>query len=61
MTLQAANTPRIVEINHDSLQLFSDSQAECRGFDSLRPLHRSKVSGPDDRLKNWLRLGEEII
>jgi hypothetical protein len=53
MTLQAANTPRIVEINHDSLQLFSDSQAECRGFDSLRPLHRSpmsrvaqKMSGP---------------
>src|SRR5262245_27589468 len=38
MTVQAVNTPRIVEINHDSLQRFSDSQAECRGFDSLRPL-----------------------
>src|SRR5262245_8129850 len=28
MTVQAVDTPRIVEINHDSLQRFSDCKAE---------------------------------
>jgi hypothetical protein len=38
MNLQSMNRPRIVEITFDFPQPFSDSQAECRGFDSHRPL-----------------------
>ena len=50
MNLQAVNGPRIVEITLDSPRLFSDSQAECRGFDSHRPLqillHRRNCNLP---------------
>jgi hypothetical protein len=43
MNLQSMNRPRIVEITFDFPQPFSDSQAECRGFDSHRLLHTQLV------------------
>lgn len=49
------NRPGMVEITLDYLRPLSNSQAECRGFDSLRPLNNLRLHFHPARLMHLSR------